>query len=250
MRKLLAVIKIESILFVRDFFGFFFTFFFPVLMLLLYGSIFGNEPTPYFNGLGAMDVSVPAYSAMVIGVTGLMAFPLTLVSYKENKIYKRFDATMAGKRIVLSAQIIVNFLMTIMGFLLLLSVGKLVYHIRIDGSPLAVGLSLLLSIAAVYAVGFFITAVTPNMKICNLLCYICYFTMIFLSGATIPKEILPETLRGFSRVLPLTYAVEALQASFRGAPAEELWRSILILAVVLAAFGGAGALLYKRKSWE
>ena len=44
-----------------------------------------------------MDVSVPAYSAMIIGVTGLMAFPLTLAGYKESRIYKRFDATPAGR---------------------------------------------------------------------------------------------------------------------------------------------------------
>lgn len=84
MKKLLTVFRIEALLFLRDFYGFFFTFVFPLLMLLLYGSIYGNEPSAYFGGRGTMDVSVPAYSAMIIGVTGLMAFPLTLAGYKES----------------------------------------------------------------------------------------------------------------------------------------------------------------------
>ena len=49
MKKLLAVFHIEALLFLRDFYGFFFTFVFPLLMLLLYGSIYGNclfYPTP------------------------------------------------------------------------------------------------------------------------------------------------------------------------------------------------------------
>ena len=86
MKKLLAVFRIEALLFLRDFYGFFFTFVFPLLMLLLYGSIYGNDPSAYFGGRGTMDVSVPAYSAMIIGVTGLMAFPLTLAGYKESRI--------------------------------------------------------------------------------------------------------------------------------------------------------------------
>lgn len=249
MKKLFAVLKIESILFMRDLSGFFFTFIFPVIMLLLYGSIYGNEPTPYFNGLGAMDMSVPAYSVMIIGVTGLMSFPLTLAYYKENKIYKRFDASGAGKRIVLCAQLIVNFMMTLLGFVLLFLVGRLVYGIRITGSIPAVCLSLLLSMASVYAVGFFITAAAPNIKICNLLCYLCYFTMIFLSGSSIPKELFPDTLRRISGVMPLTYAVDALQASFYHTPDQTFWKSILVLLVILLVCGGLGAILYRRKSW-
>ena len=59
-----------------------------------------------------MCIRDSAYSVMVIGVTGLMAFPLTLAGYKENQIYKRFDATPAGKGLIILSQIAVNFLMT------------------------------------------------------------------------------------------------------------------------------------------
>ena len=75
MKKAMTIFRIETILFMRDFFSFFFTFAFPVLLLLLYGSIYGNDPNPYFNGQGTMDVSVPAYAAMIIGVTGFFPTP-------------------------------------------------------------------------------------------------------------------------------------------------------------------------------
>lgn len=198
MKKLFAALKIESLLFLRDFYGAFFTFIFPLMMLLLYGSIYGNEPSPYFNGMGAMDVSVPAYSVMVIGVTGLMAFPLTLAGYKENQIYKRFDATPAGKGLIILAQIAVNFLMTLAGFSVLLLAGTLIYHIRIDGSFLPILGALFLSIACIFSIGFFFTAIAPTIKINNLLCYVSYFVMIFLSGATMPREMFPDTLQKIS----------------------------------------------------
>lgn len=249
MKKAVEIIWIEAVLFLRDFFGFFFTFIFPVMMLLLYGSIYGNEPSAYFGGQGAMDVSVPAYSAMIIGVTGLMAFPLTLACYKEHNTYKRFDATPAGKGSIMAAQAFVNLFMAVAGFILLFVVGKAVYHIKVAGSLLAIGPALLLSVSAIFALGFFITAIAPNEKICNLLCYILYFVMIFLSGSTMPKELFPDSVRHFSQFLPLTHVVTILQGSFRGAPLREYGQSVLVLGGLLVLCTAGGAALYKKKSW-
>lgn len=249
MKKLMELINIEAKLFVRDFFGFFFTFVFPAFMLLLYGSIYGNEPTPYFNGLGTMDVSVPAYSAMIIGVTGLMVFPLTLSGYKESKIYKRFDVTPAGKGLVITAQMIVNTVMTLAGFALLFLLGKTVYHIRTEGSLPAILFTLLLSMAAIFSMGFFFTAISPNVKINSLLCYVSYFVMIFLSGATMPRELFPEAVKQISVLLPLTHAVNVLQGAFRGAPFHEYQSSAGLLAALFLFCTGTGAVLYQKKSW-
>ena len=247
MKKLLAVFHIEALLFLRDFYGFFFTFVFPLLML--YGSIYGNDPSAYFGGRGTMDVSVPAYSAMIIGVTGLMAFPLTLAGYKESRIYKRFDATPAGKGVVIAAQVLVNLLMTLAGFALLFAAGKLVYDIKTEGSFWAILGALLLSIGAVFSLGFFFTAIARDMKISNLLCYVSYFVMIFLSGATMPKEMFPEAVKKFSAWLPLTYVVELLQGVFLGAAFEEYRKSLVVLGTILIVCTASGAALYRRKSW-
>ena len=52
MKKWLVLFQTEAVLYCRDVFGAFFTFAFPVLMLVLFGSIYGNAPTAYFDGLG------------------------------------------------------------------------------------------------------------------------------------------------------------------------------------------------------
>ena len=101
-----ALFKMEMRLFTRDFFGFFFALVFPVMMVLLFGGIYGNEPV--YGGFGMMDITVPAYATMVTGVTGIMSLPITLAGYKERKIYKRFDASPAGKKNVIAAQVTVN----------------------------------------------------------------------------------------------------------------------------------------------
>lgn len=249
MKPLAKSIQMEAILFVREFFGFFFTFCFPPIMLLIFGSIYGNEPSAMFGGLGSMDVTVPSYVAMVIGVTGLMCFPLTLAEYKEKMVYKRFDATPAGKGVVIGAQIIVNFVMAVFGIVLLVVLGKAVYNIQIEGNAIAIAGAVLLSIAAIFSLGFFVTAISRDTKITNLICYLMYFVMLFVSGASLPSEMLPETMRNVSKVLPLTHVVDLMKGVFAGKPIQDYWGAVLVLAALTIVLGGLGVLVYKRKRW-
>lgn len=57
-------------------------------MLLLMGRVFGNTSVYGETDIRMMDVSVSAYSVMVIGVGGLVSLLLTMSGYKEKKISK------------------------------------------------------------------------------------------------------------------------------------------------------------------
>lgn len=249
MKRFAIICKMEAILFLRDFFSIFFTLGFPALMLVMFGSIYGNEPMYPGADLGAMDVSVPAYAVMVMGVTGLMAFPLTLAGYKEKKIYKRFDATPAGKGQIILAQVLVNVAMTFAGIVLLLLLGKILYHTRIRGSVVSVCVSLVICISTMFSMGFLFTAIGRDAKITNLLCYLFYFVMLFLSGATIPDMLFPESVKSVSRFLPMTHAVDLMQGVFAGEALSLHGTELLVLGGVTILFTGIGAVLYQKKDW-
>ena len=54
MKKWLVLFQTEAVLYCRDVFGAFLRFAFPVLMLVLFGSIYGNAPGAVFlMGWGA-----------------------------------------------------------------------------------------------------------------------------------------------------------------------------------------------------
>ncbi|MCB9423235.1 MAG: ABC transporter permease, partial [Ardenticatenaceae bacterium] len=71
MKALTKMTWVELKLKLREPVGTFFTLVFPLLLLFLFGSIYGNEPTPFLNGRGNVDNSVPGYIAMIIGTTGM-----------------------------------------------------------------------------------------------------------------------------------------------------------------------------------
>lgn len=249
MKRFAAICKIELRLFTRDFFSFFFALVFPVLLLFLFGSIYGNAPIYDGADVKMMDLSVPAYSVMVIGVTGLMSLPLTLSGYKEKKIYKRFDATPVGKKSIMAAQVSINLMMTLIGILILLIAGVLFYHIQIKGSFLSVCVSVLFSIAALFSMGFLFTAIGQDLKSTSLLCYLFYFIMLFLSGATMPDILFPDMIKKISDFLPMTYAVDLMQGVFAGDNLSLHRKELFILGSVTAVCAVVGTILYRRKDW-
>lgn len=249
MRKMAVICKMELRLFMRDFFSFFFALVFPVLMLLLFGGIFGNEPVYEGADVRMMDLSVPAYSVMIIGVTGLMSLPLTMSGYKEKKIYKRFDATPAGKKSIMLGQVITNLIMTLLGICILLVAGKLLYQIQVAGSVLSICVSLLFSVAAMFSMGFLFTAVGQDSRSTTLFCYLSYFIMLFLSGATMPDMMFPDSIKKFSGLLPMTYAVDLMQGIFAGDSLGLHGKELLVLGTVTVICTAVGAVLYRRKDW-
>lgn len=249
MRRFAVICITELILFTRDFFSFFFTLVFPVLMLLLFGSIYGNTPVYAGADVGITDISVPAYSVMVTGVTGLMSLPLTLSGYKEKKIYKRFDATPVGKKSIIWAQVLINVVMTLIGILILLIAGNILYRLQVKGTFLSIFVSILFSIAAMFSMGFLFTAVGRDLKSTSLLCYLSYFIMLFLSGATLPDMFFPDTMKKISALLPMTHAVDLMQGTFAGEGLTLHRKELLILGAVTTVCSAAGAVLFRKRDW-
>lgn len=247
MRGLYKLTWTEMKLFLREPMAAFFTLVFPLMMLFLFGSIYGNEPTPFFGGFGSVDVSVPAYTAMIIATSGLFALTVHMASSRELGILRRLQATPLRPQAVLTAEVIVLLLLTAFGMALLVVAGKLVYGLRFTGNAVGVGLAFLLSCLSFFALGFTLAGVMPTARSANIVAMALFYPMIFLSGATIPREVLPEAVRQYGQVLPLTHVVNLLRGLWFG----ESWGQHLTEVGVLSGMLIVGLLISgKTFRWE
>lgn len=73
--------------------------------------------------------------------------------------------------------------------------------------------------------------------------------MLFLSGATMPDMLFPDTIKRISGFLPMTYAVDLMQGVFAGDSLSLHGKELLILGLVAAVCAVIGAILYRRKDW-
>ena len=247
MHALTKYTWIEFKLYLREPIGAFFTLIFPLMMLFLFGSIYGNEPSPFFNGYGTVDVSVPAYTAMIIGTTGIMNLAITMSAYREKGILRRLRATPLRPQIILVAQVVVTFTMTVAGMLLLILAGNLFFNLRFDGNPISVALAFTLGSLSFFALGFVLAGVMPTARTAQVVGMAIFYPMLFLSGAGIPLELLPDGVRKFSVFLPLTHVVTLLRGLWIG----EVWSQHNTEVIVLTSVLIAGVLISaKTFRWE
>lgn len=247
MRGFKKYLLIEFKLFQREPEAFFFTLIFPLFLLLIFGSIYGNKPTPFFGGHGTVDVSVPAYIAIIIGITGLMNIPMSVANEREKGILKRLRATPIHPQTILMGWVIMYFIVTMVGALLLIIAGKIIYNLRFEGSIINVFLAFTLSTLSFLSLGFVIASVAPTARTANIVGMIMFFPMMFLSGATFPMQMMPETIRQISRFLPLTYVVQLLQGLWFG----ELWADHLPRVIILFGLLITGVFISaKTFRWE
>jgi ABC-2 type transport system permease protein len=216
MRGLWNLALVEAKLFMREPMGAFFTLAFPLVMLLCFGTIYGNKPGSAGPGRGAMDVSVPCYIAMVISMTGIFLLPIRMAQYREQGILRRFRVTTVRPQTVLVAQVIVLFAMTLAGTALLIVVGKGLFHLRFWGSVLSITAAFALGTLSFFAFGFMIAGVAGTTRTAQVMAMVLFYPMVFLSGATIPRDQLPEAIRHYGQALPLTHVVTLLQGTWFG----------------------------------
>ena len=127
---------------------------------------------------------------------------------------------------------LVNGLLCILGTILLVIVGKIVFNLHFWGNLLIFLIAFLLSVICIFSIGFLIAAVAPNSRAANAIAYLVYFPMLFLSGATVPLQVMPPEIVAFSKLLPLTHCVEILQGTWLGNPLSDFIKAIVILLAI------------------
>lgn len=247
MKSLLKMTWMETKLFLREPVGAFFTLAFPLMMLFLFGSIYGNEPSEMFSGYGTIDISVPAYTAMIIATSGLMSITITMAAYRENGVLRRLRTTPVSPLVVLATQVIVVFTMTSLGMVLLVIAGKLVYHMRFEGNVWSVIGGFTLGSLSFFGLGFILASILRTARTAQIVGMVLLYPMLFLSGAGFPRELLPEAIKKVSTFLPLTYVVNLLRGLWIG----ETWGQHTTETLVLAAMLVVGVLISaKLFRWE
>jgi ABC-2 type transport system permease protein len=216
-------------------------------MLFLFGIIYGNNPPPGTGGLGAIDALIPAFMAMVIGMTGLMSLTLTMATYRENGILRRLRTTPVSPLVVMAAQVAVVFAMTGLGTLLLVLAGRLVYHVNFTGNAFSLLVGFTLSSLSFFGIGFVLAGTLPTARTAQTVALVLLYPMLILSGAAWPRELMPAAMQNVSAFVPLTYVVNLLRGLWVG----EAWGAHLLDVAVLFALLVVGVVISVRTfRWE
>ncbi|MCA9832747.1 MAG: ABC transporter permease [Thermomicrobiales bacterium] len=230
MKGFFTLAKTEFKLFMREPAAMFFTLVFPLMLLFVFGSVFGNEPTDWMDNLGSVDVSVPGYMSMIIGTTAIMSIPIVISEYRNKGIFRRLRATPIHPLAIIGAQALIYLALTALGFVILYIAGKLVYDLMTPQRPLMLVLVLLISFLSMASLGFLIGAYFKTPRTASVVANIVYFPQIFLAGAAMPREIFSDTLRKWTEWLPMTQVTNLIKAAWWG-ESIDIWNLVYLVAV-------------------
>jgi ABC-2 type transport system permease protein len=218
----------------------------PMLLLIIFSQIPSfHQAQASFGGLTPFDVYVPILIAMVIAIIGLISLPGPLVTYRDQGILRRLSTTPVPPSWVLAAQLVVAFCITITSLLILIVVSIAAFGLDVPKNPGALVLAIVLSIAALFAIGLCIAAVARTGVAARAIGAAAFYPMLFFSGMWFPRELMSGALQDISNLTPLGAAVEAIQDSMQGQfpPAESL--------LVLAGYALVFTLIARRFfRWE
>lgn len=240
----LAVTELK--LFLREKTGVFWGVVFPLVLLIIFGSIPSfRKPASELGGISYLTAYVPILIALVLALLAINALPAVLAGYREKGILRRLATTPIGPVRMLGAQLAVQATLTTVTVILLLAVARIAYHVPLPAQPGAFLLAMLLAAAALYALGLVVAAVVPSSRAAQPIGALLFFPMMFFAGLWLPIAAMPSVLQHISHLTPLGAAVQAL-----GDASARQWPHPLNLAVLAGYAVVLNAAAVKLFRWE
>jgi ABC-2 type transport system permease protein len=187
------------------------------------------------GSLGELGGLVPGLLALTLlfGATSMEAIVITF----ERRIGALERLLLAPMRLqaLLAGKVLGGMVFGLATTLVVLVIALLAFGAAGVNWALLIGASLL-SAAAFSALGALISVSVKEVFEAQTLANAFRFPMMFLGGVFVPLVLLPGWLQVVARLLPLTYAVEALRVAVTGGDLLRALLDLLVLAVFTAVF--------------
>jgi len=167
------------------------------------GIIPGNPN--YFEFMAPGIMAMVIMMAAMIGLAG---------SVSRERELGTMDGILSAPISRLSVVVGKSFALGVRGLLqaaLTLILAVLLFGVVVHGNLGIVILLLILTVFSFIGIGLIISAVSSDQETAMTIMMTVMFPMMFLSGAFFPVQQMPMVLQWISKVIPLTYSVEALR---------------------------------------
>ncbi|WP_125144515.1 ABC transporter permease [Clostridium transplantifaecale] len=247
MNKFITMLKTELKLSFRGIDMIIFAICMPVVVTALMGIIYGGKPASPGADYTFLEQSFGAVSTIAVCAGGVMGLPLVISDYRQKKILKRFKITPSSPVLLLSVQVSIYMIYSLIALALVYLVSTLFFGMRLKGDFFPFIGTFFLVMLSMFSIGMMVGGVSPNAKIAGILASLLYFPMLIFSGATLPYEVMPPVLQKLAGVLPLTQGIKLLKATSLGLPLENVTVPLIVMVVIAVVCGGISLLFFK---WE
>jgi ABC-2 type transport system permease protein len=229
----------------------FFTFMFPILIMVIFSSVFGHDKTTvvdgtrvtlahfYVGGIMAMSVIVSSYAGLVI----------TISAARASGVLKRRRATPVPPAIIIGGQALSTLVTAAITSTLLLVVARVFYGTGFSVASLAsMAIVVIVGTLSFAGLGYAVAGLIGTPDAAQPIVQATMFPLYFISGVWIPTASLSPALRHIAEIFPVEHLAAALHlASVRGSFTSAL--SPVDLLVMAGWAVGTAVFAAYRFSW-
>ncbi len=223
----------------------FFTLGLPLIMLVLFGSLFTWDIDVGFGPVPAAQFYTPGLAAFTAANAALLNVGITLAFQRQFGFLKRIRGTPLPPSAFLGGAVVSSAWIALLGTLIMFVVGVLFFDVGIAAAKIpAAVVSFLVGTLSFAGLGLALAAFAPSGNTAPALANGVILPMAFVSDVFVPAENPPDWLRILGDVLPLKHFSRAFSAAFHPAVAAPGWRGADL--AIMVAWGVGGALLAWR----
>lgn len=246
----LAQLRGDQKIFWRNPMSVFFTVIQPLIFLVIFVSVFGNDTTLVAGHLIKRSTYyVPGILAMAMVTATFFNLTISLTRMRESGILKRLRSTPLPPWMFVAGRVGTSLVVAALLVVLLAGIGRLVYGVALPSHTLpGVVLALVVGACAFSCMAFAITSFVPSVDAAAPIVNVIVLPLLFISGIFIPQDEIPEGMREVAGLFPIKHLFEALLTGFDPATTGSAfsWNDL----AVIAAWGLVGlAVALRRFRW-
>ena len=217
----------------------------PLVVFLLIAMIAGGKDAAD-SGLTYLQSSYVALSTVGICCSAFMSIPITIVELRSQGILRRMYCSPCSPARLLFCDTLCSGVMSACSTLILTIAAVVFFGYRMQGNVLVYIALWLLTMISMFSIGLMVASLCRTTKSMNVATSLLYFPMLLFSGATIPSEVFPATLRAVAEWMPLGMGIRLLKSVSMGCYDH----MVMPVAALTAMAVVCGAMAVKTFRWE
>jgi ABC-2 type transport system permease protein len=223
----------------------FFTVLLPVMFLLIFATIFGNDPIETLGNVPTSTYYVPAIVTLAVVSATMVSLAVNLTAAREAGLLKRGRGTPQPPWVFIAGRIGNAVVISVLMVAVITLIGRLLYDAPVPWERLpAVTVTLLVGAAAFCCLGIALTAIIPSRDAAPAVTNVITLPLYFLSGIFIPENEIPDGVLTFASIFPIRNFFEAFFTAYSPSTAGAGFEWVSLL--VVALWGALGLLLAMR----
>jgi ABC-2 type transport system permease protein len=250
--------RVELLMFVRDRRALVFTFLFPLILLLIFGSVFNNTIAP---GVTFSQYFVAGMIASGLMYSGFQNLAIAIPMEREDGTLKRLAGTPLPRAAYFAGKVALVLVSLLAQVALLLVIGVAFFKVSLPSTPqkwLTFGWVLLLGLLVCTLLGIAFSSIPKTGRGAPALVSPVVLVLQFTSGVFFQYSVLPAWMKQAASLFPLKWLCQGMRSVFlpdsvmhsESAGSWELGRVALVLVgwVVIGSIACATTFRWQRRS--